>query len=511
MIPEVTRHYVEVRGQRVHYRRRGSGPAVVMLHESPRSSEALLALMAHGPANVTMLAFDTPGCGNSEPLPLPRLEAADYADFLADTLAALGVERAVVYGTHTGAAIAMALAVRHPQRVARLVIDGIGVFNAAERAEILASYLPSFVPATDGSHLAWLWSRLRDQMLFFPWNHRGSGARLWRDMPDAAALHGRALDFLRAGDHYRAPYAAAFRYQPPAWMDRLRVPVFIGARQDDMLLPHLARLGEVPGNVWLEELPSDRSAAATRLWAQLDQGTEGLAPAPAPAPAPLVADRVANAYLDIPGGRLHVRGAMGGTGRPLVLLHDSPGGARGLDPQTRAVLGQRPVLAPDLPAHGDSPMLARARNARGIAAVLHAALTAMGLGDADVQGFGFGGGVAAALAKLHPRRYANVAPPVATHPGAAPAYNAPRPDGGHLLAAWFHARDEAILGPWWSRAADTRHDFGDDIDLDNVHARTIDMLKEAPQAAAMRAAWALNRTRSGPANPLPRPADRSPG
>ncbi len=148
---EITRHYVEVRGRRVHYRRCGSGPPVVMLHESPRSSEALLPLMAYRPIHLTMLALDTPGCGNSEPLPHPQPEAADYADFLAETLQALGIERAVLYGTHTGAAIAMALAVRHPQRVARLVIDGIGVFNAAERAEILSAYLPRFVPAIDGT------------------------------------------------------------------------------------------------------------------------------------------------------------------------------------------------------------------------------------------------------------------------------------------------------------------------------------------------------------------------
>lgn len=484
----ITRHYVEVQGRRVHYRRCGKGPPVVMLHESPRSSVALQGLMNQGPTDVTMLAFDTPGCGESEPLTTPHAEASDFADAFADTLTALGIERAVVYGTHTGAAIAMAFALRHARRVSRLVIDGIGVFDAAERAGILGSYLPPFVPAVDGTHLVWLWSRLRDQYLFFPWNHRGVGARLWRPLPEPAFMQLAALDLLRAGDHYRAPYAAAFRYRPDRWLGDLRMPVFIGARADDMLLPHLDRLGEVPGNVRVETLSAERPRWAAALWAQMQEGTEGLPDAgPVDAPA-LSAARLTNAFVDCAAGRLHLRGALGGSGRPLVLLHDSPGGARGLDRQARAVLSQRPVLMPDLPAHGDSPAWAGMEDAACVAAALHEVLAHIGLGEAEVEGRGVGSRVAAAMARLYPRRYraspADVAAPGTSAPGRVMA----RPDGGHLLAAWFHARDEAILGPWWGRTMADHHDFGDALDIETIHARSIERLKEAPQAAAMRAA-----------------------
>ncbi|CAN5902742.1 hypothetical protein BH11PSE13_BH11PSE13_38420 [soil metagenome] len=468
-----------------------------MLHESPRSSVALQILMSQGPPNVTMLAFDTPGCGESEPLAVPHAEASDYADAFADTLTALGVGRAVVYGTHTGAAIAMAFAVQHPRRVARLVIYGIGVFDAAERAEVLGSYLPPFVPAVDGTHLVWLWSRLRDQYLFFPWNHRGVGARLWRPLPEPAYMQFAAIDFLRAGDNYRAPYAAAFRYRPDRWLSHLRVPVFIGVRTDDMLLSHLDRLGEVPGNVRVERLSAERSRWGAALWAQMQEGTEGLPDAgPAPQPA-LPAARLANAFVDCPPGRLHLRGTLGGTGRPLVLLHDSPGGARGLDRQARAVMAQRPVLAPDLPAHGDSDAWPDMDDARSVAAALHEALSRIGLREADVEGRGVGSRVAAAMAQLHPRRYHAASADAAAPGTAAPGRVIARHDGGHLLAAWFHARDEAILGPWWSRTASDRHDFGDELDIGTIHARTIDRLKEAPQAAALRAALLAEATGAG--------------
>ncbi len=471
----------------MHYRRCGHGPAVVLLHASPRSSAALLRLMALGPDNVTMLAFDTPGYGDSEPLAVHRPEIADYADALAETLSALGTARAVVYGTHTGAAIATATALRHPDRVAALVLDGLSAFNAAERAQILESYLPPFTPQVDGTHLTQIWSRVRDQHLFFPWNHRGAGARLWRPLPSALQLHAAALDLLRAGEPYRAPYAAAFRYQPLETIARLALPVFIGARTDDVLLSHLARLGEPPGTVRIEPLPADTAAWGARVWAELVKHAAGLPDAPAAVDAALPNASLGSTFVGAAGARIHLRGAFGGAGRPLVLLHDSPGGARGLDGTALRSLHERPVFVPDLPAHGDSDAWAGPNDATSLALALDSALHALGVTEADIEGTGIGSCIAAACAALRPTRY-RAAPAAAPSAAAvaAPGFE-PRADGGHLQAAWLHARDGFVLGPAWSRSTGDRHDFGDDIDVDLVHRRCVEALKEAPEAAAIRA------------------------
>ena len=482
-----TRHHVHVNGRDVHYRRCGRGPAVVMLHASPRSSAALVRLMQLGPGNVTMLAFDTPGCGDSTPLALHRPEIADYADALADTLTALGIEGAAVYGTHTGAAIATSLARRHPRHVAALVLDGLSLFDPAERAQILESYLPPFTPQVDGIHLTQLWSRVRDQHLFFPWNHRGTGARLWRPLPSAAQLHAGTLDLLRAGPSYRGPYAAAFSYDPRADLDALRMPVFIGARTDDVLLPHLKRLGELPANVCVASLPADTAAWGARVWSVLLKGAAAPPDSPAATDAKLPGDRLGSTFVGTSGARLHVRGKSGGAGRPLVLIHDSPGGARGLDQAALRALHERPVIVPDLPAHGDSDGWHGSNDARSIALALDSALRDLGIAEADIEGAGAGSVIAAACAALRPVCY-RAAP--ATSPGVAaetsPAFE-PRADGGHLQAAWLRARDDWVLGPAWSRGHDDRHDFGDDIDVERVHSRCVEALKESPEAAAMRA------------------------
>ncbi len=70
----IERHYVTVGRRQQHYRRCGSGPAVVLLHESPRSSVALLPLIELGDG-LTIFALDTPGYGGSDP-PLTRPEIA---------------------------------------------------------------------------------------------------------------------------------------------------------------------------------------------------------------------------------------------------------------------------------------------------------------------------------------------------------------------------------------------------------------------------------------------------
>ena len=491
MPQEITRHHLDVGGRRVHYRRTGQGPPVMMLHESPRSSAALLALMAYGPRDVTMLAFDTPGNGLSEPLALAKPDAGDYGDALAATLDALHVPRAVVYGTHTGAAIGVALACRHPQRVARLVLDGIGVFDAAERAQVLDSYLPPFVPTVDGTHLAWLWARVRDQMMFFPWNHRGTGARLWRPLPQPEALHALAMDMLMAGDAYRAPYIAAFCAQPAQELQHVTVPTLVAARQDDVLLPHLARLPALPPHIRSEHLSADRALWGARLWAELRQGAAGLPDAPPTLDSPLPAARLGDTLAGAAGRRIHLRGAMGGAGgRPLVWLHPSPGGARGMDGQLQPHVGRRPVIAPDLPGHGESDDFGGDRHAALLA--LHETLRSIGIDEADICGEGLGGALAQMLCAAYPARYlagSFQAPSQASRTGVpAPPALRSRADGGHLAAAWLHARDEAILGPWWSRKPGDRHDFGDALDVDTIHRRCIEYLKEAPSAAALRTA-----------------------
>ena len=100
----------------------GVGPRVLLfggtgadLRKPPSISDTALA------GNCRVLAFDARGCGRSErPEPTPTM--ADFADDGAALMDAVGWERAHVLGYSFGGMAAQHFALRHPDRVERLVL-----------------------------------------------------------------------------------------------------------------------------------------------------------------------------------------------------------------------------------------------------------------------------------------------------------------------------------------------------------------------------------------------------
>ena len=110
------RHFCRVGQQWLHYRRMGQGPAVLLLHQTPQSSQTLEPLMRLLAGQRTAIAVDTPGFGQSEPLPQADWSMALLADHMVRFMDALGIAQAAICGQHTGAAIGAEMARRHPHR-----------------------------------------------------------------------------------------------------------------------------------------------------------------------------------------------------------------------------------------------------------------------------------------------------------------------------------------------------------------------------------------------------------
>jgi pimeloyl-ACP methyl ester carboxylesterase len=210
---KITKHFVTVGKRRVHYLRAGSGPAPAMLHASPCSAKVMRHLLPVFGERFTWFAFDTPGFGLSDKLAIPKPRIEDFADALAQTLVALGVEQVATYGRHTGASIAVEFAARHPQRCAMAFADGYAVFAKPYTHEQLERYLEPITPAWDGAHLLRLWFRYRDQHVFWPWNVQNAETRSDADVPNLDFLHRGVVELLEAGDDYRVGYAAPFRHR----------------------------------------------------------------------------------------------------------------------------------------------------------------------------------------------------------------------------------------------------------------------------------------------------------
>ena len=127
-------------GTRIAIASIGSGPPLVRAAHWLSHVEHDLASPVWGPwlaelsKQHTYLRYDQRGCGLSD---------ADVADFslaawvadLEAVVAASGLRRFPLIGMSQGGAVAIAYAVRHPERVSHLVLIGAYALGAARRAD----------------------------------------------------------------------------------------------------------------------------------------------------------------------------------------------------------------------------------------------------------------------------------------------------------------------------------------------------------------------------------------
>ncbi|MSO64718.1 MAG: alpha/beta hydrolase [Alphaproteobacteria bacterium] len=485
----VTRHFVTIGRRQVHYRRAGSGPPVVVLHQSPMSSQWAMPHIERFAAEFTVIAPDTPGNGESDPLPIDKPEIADYARALAETLTALGLDRVALFGDHTGACIAAEFARLYPQRTLIAVLEGVVMLPEDERRDLLAHYTPPLFPKWDGSHLVWAWFRLREQIMFFPWFRHTQASRRYRDVKAPAMLQEEVMQLLRAGDHYRNPYDAAFRFHGEKVLAEITAPTHVIVMDFDPITQYLGDLGRLPDAVTIERFGQDRAPMWQRSLDLLRGAAAGAPPAPSVAAAArgqLVAD-----FVDVNGAQLYLRGNDDGTGRPVLLLHDFLQSARCLDRLANGFIGSRPVVAIDLPGHGDSD--AGDPSVTAWAAAVDGALAALQIDQADVIGVGGGAPVAVELATTRPQRIAHAVVFDAWHLNDAERADlvrqvvpdlTPRWDGAHLLTAWHAARNQGIFWPWYRQTAGAMLRNAPDVDDLAVHERAMALMRAMPIATA---------------------------
>ncbi|MFK7828773.1 MAG: alpha/beta fold hydrolase [Congregibacter sp.] len=150
------RHYATLTGPegpwQIHYREAGAGLPCVLLHPSPLSSAALVPTIDLLAPIVRCLALDTPGYGYSDPLPksCDTSDLGPYVSAVADFVSTLGLERPILYGSATGAQIAIEFAKTHAELCGGLLLENVALFSEEERANIIDGYFPDISPKDDG-------------------------------------------------------------------------------------------------------------------------------------------------------------------------------------------------------------------------------------------------------------------------------------------------------------------------------------------------------------------------
>jgi pimeloyl-ACP methyl ester carboxylesterase len=261
----VDRGFVRLEEGLVHYRSAGSlrrgGPLPLYLaHAGPGSSRAFESFLPPLARRRYTFAPDMLGNGDSAPPRSEQVEMAYYADCARRTLDALGIEKVDFYGSHTGAQIGCELAVAHPERVRRLILDGVPIFPPAFKAELLARYAPVVKPDDYGGHLAWAWNFVRDQSLYWPYFDRQGVNRLANGVLPAAQLQLGVTDVLKALDTYHIAYHAAFRQDLRPLLPQLRCPVLLMASEHDPLSLYLDEASTLVPHAEKQLLPRSASA-----------------------------------------------------------------------------------------------------------------------------------------------------------------------------------------------------------------------------------------------------------
>ncbi len=224
--------FVSLKDITLYYELAGSGPKLLFINGTGGDLRAKPNIF-HSPLarEFTLLAHDQRGLGQSDK-PGQDYRMEDYADDAAALMSAVGWERAHVLGVSFGGMVAQHLALRHPEKVGRLVLACTSAGGAGGAsyplhtlqhmtAEQRARFL---VPINDTRHDA-AWQAAHPDTLRQMIGFRLAMGELSRDDPLAAGGAARQL-------------AARADHDTFERLQRISCPVFLcGGRYDGLARP----------------------------------------------------------------------------------------------------------------------------------------------------------------------------------------------------------------------------------------------------------------------------------
>jgi pimeloyl-ACP methyl ester carboxylesterase len=113
---------IDANGTTIAFEQTGSGVPVILIHGAEADHSMFDAFGALLARHFTVIAYDQRDSGATRN-PAMQYGLGELADDAAALIDALGFERAHVFGASLGGVIAQGLAVRHPERVGRLVLS----------------------------------------------------------------------------------------------------------------------------------------------------------------------------------------------------------------------------------------------------------------------------------------------------------------------------------------------------------------------------------------------------
>lgn len=262
----------------MHLREAGMGlPGVplIMLHQASGASRAMAPLMQVIGAHRPVIAPDLPGNGDSF-APARPLDMAGYGAAVADMMDALGIERAAVYGFHAGASVAAELALAHPDRIAAVILDSMGLYDLDRASEFADKYVPDIKLHPHGLHMGEVWHYVRDTYLFWPWFETDAAHTRGVGLPPVRDINDKVMEVLKSLESFGDYYRAAFNHDKRTVLPGLRGPVLVTAGAGNSQKGHMTEIAAlIPGAETLETAgvysPGDMAKTAAMLETWLEK------------------------------------------------------------------------------------------------------------------------------------------------------------------------------------------------------------------------------------------------
>ncbi|MEM3387458.1 MAG: alpha/beta hydrolase [Nitrososphaerales archaeon] len=227
------RGFVDTAEGQIHYREDGVGKPVLLLHQTPRSSDEYLDVLPIIGQRYHAIAMDTIGFGDSYK-PKKSCSIEDYAQGVITFLNHIGIEKASLVGHHTGGVIALEVAASYPERVEKLVLSAIPYIDEEERRRRKGKKVIDYYEIKeDGSHLIELW---RGRQPFYPPNR-----------PDL--LMRFIVDAIKAGEKAFEGHIAVSNYRMEDKAPLVKCPTLvICGTEDPFSYPHMQRVANAIKN-----------------------------------------------------------------------------------------------------------------------------------------------------------------------------------------------------------------------------------------------------------------------
>ena len=217
----VRKGYADTPAGQIHYRTAGSGEPVLLLHQTPTSSDEYQRVMPFLAKKFKVVAMDTLGYGDSD-LPKGEPTIALYAQTVGHLMDSLGIKKAHVVAHHTGALIAVELAATQPERIDKLVLSGCPAWDEEERNKMLSSPGTTHVEYdAEGEFVMRKWNAYKSFCA------PGAKPEVW--YPSFA-------DSVNAGTHVHDGHVAAYKYDILETLPLVKQPTLLVSGERDMFL-----------------------------------------------------------------------------------------------------------------------------------------------------------------------------------------------------------------------------------------------------------------------------------